>query len=94
MVEHWSPRVYAHSLSGGFSVLGSNHIKEETLEKDTQMAGGKGSILNPGAIYRYYLNAEYRSKLSTMLETVSSSSNHTNFHCWWNECGEAIECAK
>ena len=88
-IDH--PEVYAHFMDGGFSVqLGPNNpfgkipvdqTIEETVNKDTQTAGGtQGFSLNPGAVRRYYLNAEYHSmflrQLRAMVGIVSSSSNH------------------
>ena len=68
--EH--PEVYEHLKNGGMSVqLGKTNTFgripvdqtiEETANKDTQTPGGmKGFSLNPGAVSRYYLTAEYRS---------------------------------
>lgn len=35
---------------------------EETINKDTQTAGGtRGFSLNPGALQRYYMTAEFRA---------------------------------
>ena len=88
-IDH--PEVYAHFMDGGSSVqIGPNNpfgkipvdqTIEETVNKDTQTAGGThGFSLNPGAVRRYYLNAEYRStflhQLRAMLGIVASSSNH------------------
>ena len=69
-MEH--PEVYEHLKNGGMSVqLGAantfgripvDQAIEETANKDTQTAGGtKGFSLNPGAVSKYYLTAEYRS---------------------------------
>ncbi|XP_053399793.1 uncharacterized protein LOC123523028 [Mercenaria mercenaria] len=66
------PDTYDHFLHGGFSVqrgewntfgrIPVDQTIEETVNRDTQTAGGtKGFSLNPGAISRYYLTAEYRS---------------------------------
>ena len=69
---HYTPDVYMEFMKGGFSVqLGSTNpfgrisfdqAIEETVNKDTQTAGGtKGFSLKPGAVTKYYLTAEYRS---------------------------------
>ena len=66
------PEVHQHMLEGGFSVqLGATNTFgrlpvdqtiEETVNKDTQTAGGtKGFSLKPAAVSRYYVTAEYRS---------------------------------
>jgi hypothetical protein len=74
--EH--PDVLDHLQNGGFSVqLGSQNpfgripvdqTVEETVNKDTQTPGGtKGFSLNPGAVSRHYLTAEYRSSFLSLL---------------------------
>lgn len=88
-IDH--PGVFAHFMNGGFSVqLGPDNpfgkipvdqTIEETGNKDTQTPGGtQGFSLNPGAVRRYYLNAEYRSmflrQLRAILGIESSSLNH------------------
>lgn len=66
------PDVYTEFMEDGFSVqLGSSNpfgqitvdqAIEETMNKDTQTAGGtKGFSLKPGAVTKYYLTTEYRS---------------------------------
>lgn len=66
------PDVYMESMKGGLSVqLGSTYpfgripfdqAIEETVNKDTQIAGGtKGFSLKPEAMTKCYLTAEYRS---------------------------------
>ena len=68
------PTVHEYLKEGGFSVqLGSKNpfgripvdqAIEETVNKDTQTAGGtKGFSLKPAALQRYYLTAEYRTIL-------------------------------
>ena len=68
------PDVYQHFMQGGISVqIGSSNLFgkipcdqtiEETINKDTQTAGGtKGFSLKCGAVKKYYLNAEHRSLL-------------------------------
>ena len=65
-------RLHDHFLNGGFSVqLRNEHpftriavdkTTEETVNKDTQTAGGtRGFSLKPGAVSRYYLTAEHRA---------------------------------
>jgi len=85
------PEMYEYFMSGGFSVqIGADNpfgkipvdqTIEETINKDTQTSGGtRGFSLNPGAIRRYYVNAEYHSmflhRLRAMLGTRSSTSSH------------------
>ena len=66
------PYVHSFMQHGGFSVQIGHHNTfgripvdqtiEETVNKDTQTAGGtKGFSLKPAAICKYYLTAEYRS---------------------------------
>ena len=66
------PRVYEHFKNGGFAVQTEDNIPfgripvdqaiEETVNKDTQTAGGtKEFSLKPAAVTKYYLTAEYRS---------------------------------
>ena len=53
---------------------------EETVNKDTQTAGGtKGFSLKPGAVSRYYITSEYKSSFLKQLRCmtqVSSVSGH------------------
>lgn len=66
------PDIHFQLVNGGFSVQMSkqnpfgripvDQTIEETVNKDTQTAGGtKGFSLKPAALSRYYLTAEYRS---------------------------------
>lgn len=66
-VDH--PDVHEHFSRGGFSVqigcrnpfgrIPVDQTTEETVNKDTQTAGGpKGFSLKPGAVSKYYLTAE------------------------------------
>ena len=75
------PDVYAHFVEGGFSVqLGESNpfgkipvdqTIEETVNKDTQTAGGtKGFSLKPGAVTRYYLTSEDRSQYLRQLRNM------------------------
>ena len=70
-IDH--PEMNDHFIRGGFSVQlgGTNPFAripvdqtiEETANKDTQTAGGtKGFSLQPAAVARYYITAEYRSR--------------------------------
>ena len=85
------PDVYRHFMKGGISVqIGSSNpfskipcdqTTEETINKDTQTAGGtKGFSLKGGAVQKYYLNAEHRSlflrQLREMVGLGGSRSNH------------------
>ena len=71
-LEEHNQEVHNYLTAGGFSVqLGPDNpfgripvdqTIEETVNKDTQTAGGtKGFSLKAGTISRYYLTAEYRS---------------------------------
>lgn len=66
------PEVHEFMQNGGFSVQMSkdntfgripvDQTLEETVNKDTQTPGGtKGFSLNPGAVERYYITAEFRT---------------------------------
>ena len=85
------PDVYQHFMQGGISVqIGSSNpfgkipcdqTIEETINKDTQTAGGtKGFSLKSGAVQTYYLNAEHRSlfprQLREMVGLGGSRLNH------------------
>ena len=91
--EH--PDAFKYVSSGGLSVqLGNSNpfgrvpvdqACEETTNKDTQTPGGrKGLSLNPNAVSKYYLVAEYRStflrQLRDMLHISSSSPKHNDLH--------------
>ena len=81
------PDVYTEFMEGQFSVqLGSTNpfgripvdqAIEETVNKDTQTAGGtKGFSLKPGAVTKYYLTAEYRSMyLRQLRELIGQGSS-------------------
>ena len=85
------PDVYQHFMQGGSSVqIGSSNpfgkipcdqTIEETINKDTQTAGGtKGFSLKSGAVKKYYLNAEHMSlflrQLREMVGLGGSRLNH------------------
>ena len=87
------PDMYRKFMEGGFSVqLGSanpfgripvDQAIEETVNKDTQTAGGtKGFSLKPGAVTKYYLTAEYRSmylrQLRDMIGQGKSRLSHAD----------------
>jgi hypothetical protein len=68
-------------MQGGFSIqIGAYNpfgripvyqTIEETVNKDTQTTGGtKGLSLKPGAIYKYYLNTEYRGMFLRQLKEM------------------------
>ena len=90
-IEH--PQVYEYMEQGGFSVqIGSSNsfgripvdqTVEETVNKDTQTQGGtKGFSLNPGAVSRFYLTAEYRSsylrQLKESVNITDTNSRHAD----------------
>ena len=71
-LQETSPVLHDHFLNGGFSVqlrnehpfarIAIDQTTQETVNKDTQMAGGtRGFRLKPGAVSRYYLTAEHRA---------------------------------
>ena len=87
------PETYEYVKSGGFSTkigdknpfgrIPIDQACEETVNKDTQTAGGtKGFSLKAGAISKYYLVAEYRSiflkQLKHMLHLDKSNSEHND----------------
>ena len=87
------PETYEYVMSGGFSAqigdqnpfgrIPIDQACEETVNKDTQTAGGtKGFCLKAGAISKYYLVAEYRSiflkQLKHMLHLDKSNSEHND----------------
>ena len=87
--EH--PQIYTHFTGGGFSVqMGKDNpfgripvdqTIEETINKDTQTAGGtKGFSTKPSAVSKYYLNAEYRSTALKQLRSVIEVDSPHNIH--------------
>ena len=85
------PEVFDYFMKGGFSVqIGSHNpfgripvdqATEETVNKDTQTAGGtKGFSLKSGAVSKYYLTSEYRSRylkqLRDMVDQTESETSH------------------
>ena len=85
--EH--PQVHAFMEAGGFSVqmrpdnafgrISVDKTIEETINKDTQTAGGtRGFSLNPGALQRYYMTAEFREMfLREIREMVGYSQGNS-----------------
>ena len=83
-LQKTSPELYAHFVGGGFSVqlssfnpfgrIAVDQTTEETVNKDTQTAGGTcGFSLKPGTVARYYLTAEHRAMaLRQLREHVSA----------------------
>lgn len=83
-IDH--PDVHAHFLEGVFSVqLGGDNpfgkipvdqTIEETINKDTQTAGGtKGFSLKTGAVMRYYPTSENRSQYLRQLRNKTSNKS-------------------
>ena len=87
--------MYIHFQQGGFSIqIGSSNpfgripvgqAIEETVNKATQTPGGtKGFSLKHGAVTRYYLTSEYRSKFLRQLRCVVGRNdyqvNHPDLH--------------
>ena len=88
-IDH--PDVHRHFMQGAFAVqLGSKNpfsripvdqTLEETVNKDTQTAGGtKGFSLKPGAVARYYLTSEYRSMYLRQLRTLAGQNESSLTH--------------
>lgn len=78
-IEHEKPDLYLFLREGGFSAQLSatntfgrvpiDQTLEETVNRDTQTAGGtKGFSLNPSAVSRFYLTAEYKSTYLSILK--------------------------
>jgi hypothetical protein len=87
------PDIYNNFLDGRFSVqLGSNNpfvkisvdqTTEETVNKDTKTSGGvRKYSLNPNAVSRFYLTAEYRSaylrQFRNMIGMIKSGLHHAD----------------
>ena len=90
-LESEHPKIYKFLNNSGFSVqLGQQNsfgripihqTIEETVNKDTQMAGGtKGFSLKPGALSRYCLTAEYRSSFLHLLRDAVGTSKSSSFY--------------
>ena len=92
-LEKEHPEISEYFRSGGFSVqigdqnpfgkIPVDQACEETVNKDTQTAGGtKGFSLKPRALSKYYLTAEYRSifmrQLKEMVHLTHSDAKHTD----------------
>ena len=71
-LQETSPVLHDHFINGGlsvqlrnehpFAIIAVDQTTEETVNKDTQTAGGnRGFSLKPGAVSRYYLTAEHRT---------------------------------
>ena len=78
-----SPELHKYFVNGGFSVqvgdanpfgrIAVDQTLEETVNRDTQTAGGtKGFSLKLGAVSRYYLTAEYRAEALRRLHGIVS----------------------
>ena len=85
--EH--PEVHEFMKTGGFSVQMSSKNRfgripvdqtvEETVNKDTQTAGGtKGFSLKSSAVQRYYMTAEFRSLFLRNLRTMVGHAQGNN----------------
>ena len=85
------PDLHKYLIDGGFSTqIGENNpfgcipmdqTIEETINKDTQTAGGtKGFSTKKGAVAKYYVSADYRAScvrhLRQMVQTSSNGSKH------------------
>lgn len=87
-MEGEQPEIYEFLNGDGFSVQLSkqnpfaripvDQTIEETVNKDTQTAGGtKGFSLKPGAVSGYYLTAEFRSSFLHILRDAVGTSQTT-----------------
>ena len=87
--EH--PEVHAFMEAGGFSLQISSvnpfrripvdQTVQETINKDTQTAGGtKGFSLKPGALQRYYMAAEFRTLFLRQLQEMVGYCQGNNGH--------------
>ncbi|XP_068719543.1 uncharacterized protein [Montipora capricornis] len=87
--EH--PQVHAFMEAGGFSVQMSpdnafgripvDQTIEETINKDTQTAGGtRGFSLKPGALQRYYMTAEFRAMFLREMREMVGYAQDNNGH--------------
>ena len=94
------PKVHEHFMQGGFSVqigrqnrfgrIPVDQTIEETVNKDTQTLGGtKGFSLKSGAVARFYLTSEYRSRylrqLRDMIGQQDSDFSHVTCRCLSSE---------
>ncbi len=84
-------RTYQQLHDGGFSVQRStcntfgripvDQTVEETVNRDTQTAGGtKGFSLKPSAVSKYYLTAEYRCQSLKQLRSIIDIDEHGLSH--------------
>ena len=89
------PSLHAYFQNGGFSVqlghvnpfsrIAVDQTTEETVNKDTQTAGGtRGFSLKPGTVSRYYLTAEHRAaalrQLREQIYLQGTSLSHPDLH--------------
>lgn len=85
------PQAHAFMEAGGFSVQMSpdnafgripvDQTIEETMNKDSQRAGRtRGFSLNPGALQRYYMTAEFRAMLLREMHEMVSYAQGNNSH--------------
>ena len=64
-----------------FGRIPVDQTTEETVNKDTQTAGGTtGFSLKPGAVSRYYLTAEHRAAALRQLRETILIKNSTYFN--------------
>ena len=92
VLQETSTVLHDHFINGGFSVqLRNEHpfaiiavgqTTEETVNKDTQTAGGtRGFSRKPGAVSRYYLTAEHRAgALRQLRQDISVQGSVTTKH--------------
>ena len=91
-LQETSPVLHDHFLNGGFSVqlrnehpfasIAVDQTTEETVNKDTQTAGGiRGFSLKPGTVPGYYLTAEHRAgALRQLWQEISVQSSVITKH--------------
>ena len=69
------------SSSNPFGKVSVDQTIEETVNKDTQSAGGtKGFSLRPGAMAKFYLTSEYRSTFLNQLKSYVGQDRSKLFH--------------
>ena len=85
------PEVHANFMQGGFAVqigcrnpfgrIPVDQTIKETVNKDTQTAGGtKGFSLKPGAVSKYYLTSEYHSAYLRQLREMVGQNDSPLTH--------------
>ena len=90
-LESENPKVWEYLCNRGFSVqlsttnsfgrIPMDQTIEETVNKDTQTTGGtKGFSLNPNAVARYYITADFRSSCLRQIRQSINSRKEKSGH--------------